>query len=174
MFGDEEWDITAKSGQKGLIYEAVDFLLQKALKFHASSASVEDKMIVEGSFFEVYNEQVRDLMRKDPGNLSVMNNAKTGGVTIKELKTFKIESVEDLRKILILGNSKRVKASTLKNKFSSRSHAIVQITVTTCTSLRNNKVKYNKGKLMMVDLAGSEKIDAFERHGKNKGTILLL
>lgn len=67
---------------------------------------------------------VRDLLQNEPGNLTVVENSKDG-VYVKDLSVFEISSEDDLRDILTTGNTRRVKASTTRNQFSSRSHAIV-------------------------------------------------
>jgi hypothetical protein len=168
MFGDPEWESSASAGEKGVVYEAVQWLLGKSEEVKQMGGN----MIIECSFFEVYNEQVRDLVQREPGNLALMDN-KDGGVTIKNLKSYRVRDIVDLSKIIFLGNSKRVRASTSKNKYSSRSHAIVQITVSVSKKMNGQKSKFCKGKLTMVDLAGSEKLDSFDRKAKQRGMTWL-
>lgn len=117
------------NGEKGLAFLSVDYLLnlKKAIGDDQNQGAIKS-LSIKGSYFEIYNEMVRDLLQDEPGNLTVVENAKDG-VYVKDLSVYEISTEEDLRSILTTGNTRRVKASTTRNKFSSRSHAIVQITV---------------------------------------------
>jgi kinesin family protein 3/17 len=64
-----------------------------------------------------------------------------------------VKSVDELFKILDLGNKNRTVHATAMNAVSSRSHAI--FTVHTESLEGNDKVKASK--LNLVDLAGSER-----------------
>lgn len=58
---------------------------------------------------------------------------------------------------IINGNHRRTMASTTSNKFSSRSHAIIQIHLERKPPKGNKKLPIITSKLSIVDLAGSEK-----------------
>jgi kinesin family member 18/19 len=99
------------------------------------------------SYIEIYNEQVKDLLSK--ADLTLMEDPIKGTILL-DLMEKEISSKEEFLSNLKLGNSRRKMASTGNNAFSSRSHAIIQI------SLKNTKSCVT-AKINMVDLAGSEK-----------------
>lgn len=78
------------------------------------------------------------------------------GVIIAGLRSIKVHSADKILELLNLGNSRRKTESTEANATSSRSHAVLEITVK-----RKQKSNYRsqilKGKLALVDLAGSER-----------------
>lgn len=152
------------NGEKGLAFLSVEYLLnlRQNIGNYTHNNGIKS-LSIKGSYFEIYNEMVRDLLQNEPGNLTVVENSKDG-VYVKDLSVFEISSEDDLRDILTTGNTRRVKASTTRNQFSSRSHAIVQITVEVETLLGgegSDKLQKTTGKLMLVDLAGSEKLENF-------------
>ncbi len=75
-----------------------------------------------------------------------------------------ISSAEDIMKALIEGNKRRTTESTVANEVSSRSHAVLSITV-------ENKAKdglnteVRASKLNFIDLAGSERAAATQNRG---------
>jgi hypothetical protein len=75
------------------------------------------------SFFEIYNEQLRDLIA-DTGHLNIIeDHAK--GVVVQDATEAEVCSVEQAKQIILAANQKRVMAATQANVVSSRSHAII-------------------------------------------------
>lgn len=72
------------------------------------------------------------------------------------MRSIKVHSTDKILELLNMGNSRRKTESTEANATSSRSHAVLEITVK-----RKQKSNYRsrilKGKLALVDLAGSER-----------------
>ena len=68
--------------------------------------------------------------------------------------------------ILLQGNKERTQEPTAANKTSSRSHAILQITVHQRTRVRGLQNQYRIGKLYLIDLAGSERAANTLNRGK--------
>ena len=101
------------------------------------------------------------MVREDPNKGIFINN-------ITEITT---NSRKDIMKILKKGNKNRTTEETDANGTSSRSHAILQIIVSSKEKnkniLNNNEIRY--GKLNLIDLAGSERASVT----KNKGLRLL-
>lgn len=60
-------------------------------------------------------------------------------------------------RLLMEGNKRRTQEPTAANKTSSRSHAIVQVTVTQKSRVRGVKAVNHIGRLFLIDLAGSER-----------------
>lgn len=107
------------------------------------------------SYVEVYNEVIYDLLEKSSGHLELREDPEQG-VIIAGLRSIKVHSADKILELLNLGNSRRKTESTEANATSSRSHAVLEITVK-----RKQKINYRsqilKGKLALVDLAGSER-----------------
>lgn len=72
-------------------------------------------------------------------------------VNIVGLEEKRIANVESLMQIISFGGSVRITAQNGTNLDSSRSHAILQIT------LKNSNNKTTAGKMSFIDLAGSER-----------------
>ena len=109
---------------------------------------------IKASYVEIYNENIRDLVGHS-NNINLREHQKTGTVKMLGCTEVKIESEEDIQKLLKLGQSRRMTGSTNMNEVSSRSHAILtlflkQVTVVGGTTLTS--------KLSLIDLAGCERV----------------
>lgn len=110
---------------------------------------------MRASFLEIYNEEVRDLLVKQPP-LQLKEHPDTG-VYAKDLTSYIIKSVSEMQKCMDVGNKSRMVGATLMNEQSSRSHSIFSITIEISEEEQGEK-KYRVGKLHLVDLAGSERL----------------
>uniref|UniRef100_A0A8C3YTX3 Kinesin-like protein n=1 Tax=Catagonus wagneri TaxID=51154 RepID=A0A8C3YTX3_9CETA len=108
------------------------------------------------SMVEIYNEAVRDLLAPGPPQrLTVRQGpAGQGGVQVAGLTHWDVPSLESLHQMLSLGRSNRAAAATAMNQHSSRSHALVTLTLRAAPPLRGPATA---GTLHLVDLAGSER-----------------
>ncbi|KAM9690343.1 kinesin-like protein KIFC2 isoform 13-T13 [Dama dama] len=108
------------------------------------------------SMVEIYNEAVRDLLAPGPPQrLTVRQGpAGQGGVQVAGLTHWDVPSLESLHQMLSLGRSNRATAATAMNQRSSRSHALVTLTLRTASPSRGPGTA---GTLHLVDLAGSER-----------------
>ncbi|KAJ8513950.1 hypothetical protein OPV22_004384 [Ensete ventricosum] len=113
-----------------------------------------DIFVVSCSYLEVYNEVIYDLLEKSSGHLELREDPEHG-IMVTGLRSIKVQSADKILELLNLGNSRRKTESTEANATSSRSHAVLEITVN-----RKQKSQYQsrilRGKLALVDLAGSE------------------
>lgn len=139
----------------GIIPKTCEDLFQEIAKF-----DIRQRAQVKVSYFEIYNEQVRDLLVASDKPLRVREDPKTGPY-VDQLSEFPIESFEDFKKFMKAGNENRTVASTKMNDQSSRSHAVFTIYVRT-TEFNNNEdlVKERVSCLRLVDLAGSERANS--------------
>lgn len=109
------------------------------------------------SMVEIYNETLRNLLGDNPNEkLDIkMCPDGSGQLYVPGLSEFTVKSVEDINKVFDLGHMNRATACTNLNEHSSRSHALLIITVAGFNSSTGHRTS---GKLNLVDLAGSERI----------------
>ncbi|EKM57950.1 uncharacterized protein PHACADRAFT_193079 [Phanerochaete carnosa HHB-10118-sp] len=134
--------------EPGIIPRAVEALFHKqsGLRRYRSELSV--------SYMEIYKDEVYDLLvnRENAPKLPVRENDR-GQVFVANLTAIPMDSVADFEKIYSQASKNRSVASTNLNRASSRSHAILTVTVTLTDPAENKTLS---GKLNLVDLAGSE------------------
>lgn len=147
MMGNEE--------DPGIIPRTCENLFQEISKFDFT-----EKAQIKVSYFEIYNEQVRDLLASSEKPLRVREDPKTGPY-VDQLSEFPIETFAEFKKFMQAGNENRTVASTKMNDQSSRSHAVFTIHVRT-TEFNNNEdvIKEKVSCLRLVDLAGSERVNS--------------
>uniref|UniRef100_A0A8C6ESD1 Kinesin-like protein n=1 Tax=Marmota marmota marmota TaxID=9994 RepID=A0A8C6ESD1_MARMA len=106
---------------------------------------------------EIYNEVLRDLLGREPQEKLEIRLCPDGSgqLYVPGLTEFQVQSVDDINKVFEFGHTNRTTEFTNLNEHSSRSHALLIVTVrgVDCsTGLRTT------GKLNLVDLAGSERV----------------
>ncbi|KAM5207879.1 kinesin-like protein KIFC3 isoform 1-T1 [Hipposideros larvatus] len=109
------------------------------------------------SVAEIYNEVLRDLLGQEPQEKLEIRLCPDGSgqLYVPGLTEFQVQSVDDINKVFEFGHTNRTTEFTNLNEHSSRSHALLIVTVrgVDCsTGLRTT------GKLNLVDLAGSERV----------------
>ncbi|XP_044063321.1 kinesin-like protein KIFC3 [Siniperca chuatsi] len=132
---------------------------QRALK-HLFSEIEERKDMwsytVTVSSVEIYNEVLRDLLSKDGEKLDIkINPDGTGQLHVPGLRVIEVKSFQHIKKILAIARRNRITFGTQMNQHSSRSHALLCITVQGTDLATGSKTT---GKLNLVDLAGSERV----------------
>ncbi|XP_072250476.1 kinesin-like protein KIFC3 [Leuresthes tenuis] len=132
---------------------------QRALK-HLFSEIEERKDMwsytVTVSSVEIYNEVLRDLLSKDGEKLDIkINPDGTGQLHVPGLRVIEVKSFQHIKKILATARRNRITFGTQMNQHSSRSHALLCITVQGTDLASGSKTT---GKLNLVDLAGSERV----------------
>uniref|UniRef100_A0A3B4TS73 Kinesin-like protein KIFC3 n=1 Tax=Seriola dumerili TaxID=41447 RepID=A0A3B4TS73_SERDU len=130
---------------------------QRALK-HLFSEIEERKDMwsytVTVSSVEIYNE-VLDLLSKDGEKLDIkINPDGTGQLHVPGLRIVEVKSFQHIKKILATARRNRITFGTQMNQHSSRSHALLCITVQGTDLATGSKTT----KLNLVDLAGSERV----------------
>ncbi|PRW45489.1 Kinesin-related 3 [Chlorella sorokiniana] len=112
------------------------------------------------SYVQLYMELIQDLLRPESENLQIRENE--GGVFVGGVHQQEVSNITQCLHLLHLGDRNRTTAFTALNAHSSRSHAVVMLTVIKRRSVAGNgdaeiqRVKV--GKLFLVDLAGSERL----------------
>ena len=108
---------------------------------------LDSSMNVTISFFEIYGGKSYDLLNEKKRLFAREDSS--GMVNIVGIKHIDTKNVQELMKQMESGNKIRSTGSTGVNSESSRSHAVLQITV--------NKESSTIGKFSFIDLAGSER-----------------
>ncbi|XP_066433936.1 kinesin-like protein KIF19 [Eleutherodactylus coqui] len=117
------------------------------------------------SYLEIYNELIRDLLNPSSGFLELREDAK-GNVQIAGITEFFTHDAEEAIVLLKKGNRNRTQEPTAANKTSSRSHAVLQVTVKHRSKSHNVHDEVRIGKLFMIDLAGSERAAQTQNRGQ--------
>jgi len=101
----------------------------------------------------------RPLMDSQQQLIQRNNNQKE--IYIAGLSEYRVETSDDIMKILLIGTKNRMTRSTDFNLTSSRSHAILTLNFIIETQMESGQTIINKSKLNLIDLAGSEKLPYF-------------
>ncbi|PKU42397.1 kinesin-like protein kifc3 isoform x1 [Limosa lapponica baueri] len=106
---------------------------------------------------EIYNEALRDLLVKEPQEKLEIKLCPDGSgqLYVPGLTEFRVQSVEDINKVFEFGHVNRATECTNLNEHSSRSHALLIVTI---RGLDRSTGLRTTGKLNLVDLAGSERV----------------
>lgn len=136
--------------QLGVIPRAFDHI------FDHISVTEDTKFLVQASYLEIYNEEVRDLLGKDVKRKLDLKEHPDKGVYVSGLSFHKVNSRPELEKVMAMGSKNRSMGATLMNVDSSRSHCIFSIDVEMMDNTSKEE-KIKTGKLNLVDLAGSER-----------------
>jgi kinesin family member 18/19 len=155
--------ISGTENDPGIIYLAMADLFQRIADRRA------DWIVdVQVTFLEIYNEEIRDLLA-DPdsptprGGLSIREDTSVKVVGLTELKPTSAEEVKD---IVLQGNSRRTQSATMANATSSRSHAVLQVHVMQSPRTASVTEQKTMGTLSIIDLAGSERAAATTNMGQ--------
>ncbi|KAJ9188432.1 hypothetical protein P3X46_003791 [Hevea brasiliensis] len=126
------------------------------------------------SYLQLYMETIQDLL--DPGNdnITIVEDSKTGDVSLPGATIVEIRDQQSFVELLRLGDAHRIAANTKLNAESSRSHAILMVHVKRSVGggedafssevdnsshlVKPVKPLVRKSKLVLIDLAGSERV----------------
>lgn len=159
----------------------------------ASGTSCPASIVLQLSYMEIYNEQVRDLLKQRPKNAILHYKSRfdkkdvdsdeyrmlkvrhhpSKGIYVDGLTSLPVRTWDECEVYLQQGNAFRTQCSTVMNANSSRSHAIFQLQMTQREStggrVRGREVALETfSKINLVDLAGSER----NTHAKTTGKHL--
>lgn len=141
------------SGQRGIMANSFQQIFDHVTLRNDSN----ETYLVRVSYFEVYNEEIRDLLSNNPKGGLELKESPECGVYVKNLTSKIVKSFDDCNRLLQEGKKNRSTASTLMNHGSSRSHSIFAIVVECCVRDQSGEERFRIGKLNLVDLAGSER-----------------
>lgn len=144
--------MSAKDGMIPLavsqIYDTAHSLEEKGWKYS-----------MEGSFVEVYNENLNDLLGKaddfDKKKHEIRHDHQSSRTSITDVNTVTLESPATVTTLLKRATANRSVAATKANERSSRSHSVFILKLTGENSITGER---SGGTLNLVDLAGSERL----------------
>lgn len=151
--------------QPGLIPRTCEDLFERIENCESANVSYS----VRVSYFEVYNEHVRDLFqpRTEPPSYLKIREHPVEGPYVKDLTEIQVKSYGEILKYMRMGDSSRTVASTKMNDTSSRSHAVFTIMLKQIHhDYRTDETTERMARIRLVDLAGSERAKSTEATGQ--------
>lgn len=138
--------------ERGVIPRLLSGVFRRGKKI-AKDTGGETTVDVALSYYEIYNDKVFDLLeppeKRTPAGLPLRE--KDGKTIVVGLSERSCQDLKDFETLYIEANTNRVTAATKLNAHSSRSHAILRVTVTQTTG---DMVLSSTASA--IDLAGSE------------------
>ncbi|KZL80927.1 kinesin motor domain-containing protein, partial [Colletotrichum incanum] len=124
---------------------------------------------MEGSFIEVYNEELNDLLtpnsRESDGKgrkLEIRHDDVRKQTSVLNCKTVSLDSADTVEVMLAEAQNNRSVAATKANERSSRSHSVFILKLSGFNSATGERCE---GTLNLVDLAGSERLKHSQAEG---------
>ncbi|KAM3081135.1 kinesin-like nuclear fusion protein [Clarireedia jacksonii] len=139
-------------------------------QIYETATSLKEKgwtYTMEGSFVEVYNEEIHDLLGSSKDFEKKKHEIRHDDVkkqtTITGLKKVELDSPNAVEAILKQADNNRSMAATKSNERSSRSHSVFILKLVGRNSTTNET---SEGTLNLVDLAGSERLKVSGAEGE--------
>jgi len=150
-------DLSNNFKDEGIIFKACDYLFEK-IEVNKTGDNINNNIdyYIKILYIEIYNEIVKDLINENSTSLMIVEDPQKG-VICPNAKEIIINDSVELKKIINEGNKRRTMASTNQNQFSSRSHAILQMTLEKKIKKSEDNYEIYFSKFLVVDLAGSER-----------------
>ena len=141
---------------KGIVPNSLEFIFNALYEMRSQQLIVDWQVNI--SFFQIYMEHVSDLL--NPGGNHNMNIREEGGeIFVEDLSECQVGSLDQAMKLVNAGLMHREMGSHQMNETSSRSHTILHIDVyQTRRTEQTNRVEHIHGRLVLADLAGSERV----------------
>jgi kinesin family member 18/19 len=148
--------------QPGIMMLSIDELFRSIEVY-----SAQRDYMLKVAYVEVYNENIRDLLMERGGGEEYLDLREDNlkGVCVAGVTEIMTTNVEEIAKYIIQGNRLRTKERTDANETSSRSHAVLQITVEHKDKAHGVNAEINIAKLSLIDLAGSERASNTNNRG---------
>lgn len=151
--------------------EAVFEAIEKQMRFNCT---------VQAHMMEVYCSKINDLIAEARGSGSSSNNRPgskasrnneikvhfhRGAVHLENIMEVEVQSAAELLQLLEDGNEAKQVCATAMNPGSSRSHTILGITI---NCVNKDTGHAHRGKILLVDLAGCERLKKSQVEGEAK------
>lgn len=157
------------TSDRGIMVRAMEDILADISPEHDS---------ITVSYLQLYMETVQDLLSPGKDNIPIVEDPKTGDVSVPGATVVQIRDQASFVELLQTGEANRFAANTKLNTESSRSHAILMVNVKKHVKGKTGELivmnengmgvhmakgfrapTIRKSKLVVVDLAGSERLD---------------
>jgi len=143
------------STSRGIIPRVVEYIFQLI----EESEEVYE-FVLKVSYCEIYLERLRDLLNPKNKQLKIRENK--AGIYIQGVTEMYVRDEQEVMNLMIIGGDNRTVQGTRMNAVSSRSHAVFMLKL---ISKHTETGSTKMSKLLMVDLAGSEKVGKTEASG---------
>ena len=155
--------------QPGLIPRTCEDLFERINSARDETPNISYNVRV--SYFEVYNEHVRDLLMpvvpNQPPYYLKIRESPTEGPYVKDLTEVPVRNIQEILRYMTMGDASRTTASTKMNDTSSRSHAVFTIMLKQIHhDMDTDETTERSSRIRLVDLAGSERAKATEATGQ--------
>ena len=158
------------SGKTHTMSSADGMIPRATHQIYETATNLQEKgwtYTMEGSFVEVYNEEIHDLLGNskdfDKKKHEIKHDDQRKQTTVTGLKTVTLDSPNTVESILKQAASNRSVAATKSNERSSRSHSVFILKLVGRNSTTNET---SEGTLNLVDLAGSERLKSSGAEGE--------
>ena len=140
---------------RGMIPRAVEQIFEYAEKLKELGWKYE----FEAFFLEIYNESIRDLLAsKELSDVAYkITHVSDQETEVSNITTVKVAHAGQVHKLLEKAARHRSVSKTEMNARSSRSHSVFTLRISGHNSITSAKTK---GVLNLIDLAGSERVNA--------------
>jgi kinesin family protein 18/19 len=155
--------ITGTAQQPGIIFLTMQELFEKVGELQSEKATE-----ITLSYLEIYNETIRDLMAPNHANKQglMLREDANQVVSVAGLSSHNPQNVQEVMDMVITGNSNRTQSPTEANATSSRSHAVLQVNVSSKSRDTSVSEPVTMATLSIIDLAGSERASATKNRGE--------
>ncbi|KAF2754997.1 kinesin family protein-like protein [Pseudovirgaria hyperparasitica] len=154
--------ITGIKTDPGIIFLTMQELFEKVQELQ------EEKFVeVSLSYLEIYNETIRDLLVPGGSKQGLMLREDAHqAVSVAGLSSHRPQNVEEVMEMIVRGNEYRTMSPTEANATSSRSHAVLQINLSSKDRNADVNEPHTMATLSIIDLAGSERASATKNRGE--------
>ncbi|KAJ8686503.1 hypothetical protein QAD02_022297, partial [Eretmocerus hayati] len=143
---------------RGFVERALEHLFDAT-----STASSDTRYLALLTYLEIYNEKLRDLLQSnDSGNenlLQLKEDPVKGTYVAGGLREVTVKDARECARLVEQGDRRRAAAATKMNAASSRSHAVLTLSLEAIAMGPGAPAggAVRRGRLHLVDLAGSER-----------------
>ena len=191
MMGKEDVSITSTNSPKGRAFQQEDLdpevgviprfcteMFSRLETQHSNTISHR----VDCVYYEIYNDKVHDLLDSGSSRTYKVREHPKHGPYVEGLQHSEVQTYADIAKLLKRGARDRHTAKTSMNDVSSRSHAVLELVLTTSRfDTTTGDLCDTSARVALVDLAGSERQRAAGTEGErlkegaciNKGLLSL-
>ncbi len=155
---------------KSYLMSSADGMIPRAVaQIYEQARALEERgwrYRMEGSFVEVYNENLNDLLGTaedlDKKKLEIRHDTATFKTAIMGVTVVPLDGPEAVEDVLRRADRNRSVAATKANQRSSRSHSVFILSLAGENEITGEK---SEGTLNLVDLAGSERLAHSQAEG---------